>query len=595
MRWGRLGLRREVLVLLPAAILLLALVSTFTLLSYRSAIQVSIEERREEAARLALNLARIADPGRSISSLELLARVPQARGVAILDEAGGLVMSSGDLSPGELLPGDRSQLERLPLSFGPEVETAEAVVAITSLKGAKRRFLRLELPATHLGAHRRSVRLLGLLVVGVNSAVLLLVLFFLRHLLSPWEELIERARRAAPGEQGTPAEQENEDDVAFLLSTFERALAAEARAQAGSAEEDIAALQRTLTQSLESGLLLLDREGRVLTLNEAGEEILGRAKVPASGATLEAVLGAGSHLVPLLRQAVGRGEGFKRQEVAVAVADRQRTLGLSLHPLRRDDREVRGYLVLFADLTEAQRQAKEVRLEEGLAQLGEMAAGVAHELRNSLATLKGYLTLIERRPGEEEISDYLQEIRHETDQLQRVLEDFLLFTRPGSARPESVALDVVVRRAAADPSIAPARVKLGFGPDLEARLLGDEQLLERAVRNLLANAARSHREAGVSVPIEVSLTREVDQLKLVVEDHGPGFPEVVRERLFQPFVSEFRGGVGLGLALTHRIVTLHGGRIYLDSSPGSGARVVMEFPFGDTDTKGNNHGLASAR
>ncbi|MCH9648547.1 MAG: PAS domain-containing protein [Deltaproteobacteria bacterium] len=587
MRWGRLGLRREVLVLLPAAILLLALVSTFTLLSYRSAVQVSIEERREEAARLAVNLARFVGPGRSTSSLELLAMVPQARGVAILDGAGGPVMASGDLAPGELLPRGLGQLDHLPVSFGPGKETAEAVVAIASLKGVKAKFLRLELPATHLGAHQKSIRLLGLVVVGVNSAVLLLVLFFLRHLLSPWEELIERARRAAPGEQGEPVEQENVDDVSFLLSAFERALAAEAKAVAGSAEEDIAALQRTLTQSLESGLLLLDRDGRVLTINEAGKEVLGRAAAPASGSTLEAVLGSSSKLVPLLRQAVRDGQGFKRREVTVAVAEQQRTLGLSLHPLRRDDREVRGYLVLFADLTEAQRQAKEVRLQEGLTQLGEMAAGVAHELRNSLATLKGYLTLIERRPGEEEISDYLQEIRHETDQLQRVLEDFLLFTRPGSARPESVALDVIVRRSAADPSIAPATVQLEFGANLEARLLGDEQLLERAVRNLISNAARSHREAGVSVPIEVSLTRGADGLKLVVEDHGPGFPEAVRERLFQPFVSEFRGGVGLGLALTHRIVSLHGGRIYLDSPAGSGARIVMEFPFGDVDTKGN--------
>jgi signal transduction histidine kinase len=246
---------------------------------------------------------------------------------------------------------------------------------------------------------------------------------------------------------------------------------------------------------------------------------------------------------------------------------------------------VRGWLVLFADLTEVQRRAGESRLAESLASLGEMAGGVAHELRNSLATLRGYLTLIERRPDEESIADYLAEIRREADHLERVLQDFLAFARPGTARLEEVDLADLARRAAADPSLAGVEVRVR--PAVEARLRGDAQLLERALRNLVHNAAQAQAEAGAEGPVEIGIDRLDDGVELAVEDRGPGVSEEVRERLFHPFATGRRGGVGLGLALAHRIVTLHGGRIRLEDRPGGGTRALLFFPADTIVTSGN--------
>ena len=156
---------------------------------------------------------------------------------------------------------------------------------------------------------------------------------------------------------------------------------------------------------------------------------------------------------------------MKRQECAIDTPAGERVLGLTAHPLRRDDGAVRGFLVLFADLTDAQRETAEIRLADSLSQLGELTAGVAHELRNSLATLRGYLTLVERAPDEESIADYLAEIRRESDHLERVLEDFLTFARPGSARPQRVDLLALVHRAAADPALGGAAVVVVAGRD----------------------------------------------------------------------------------------------------------------------------------
>jgi signal transduction histidine kinase len=210
-----------------------------------------------------------------------------------------------------------------------------------------------------------------------------------------------------------------------------------------------------------------------------------------------------------------------------------------------------------------------------------MAAGVAHELRNSLATLEGYLSLIERRPDEGSVVDFLGEIRHETAHLRRVVEDFLAFARPGTARRETVDRPALLARAAADPALADAAVGVAPGAPA-AHLRGDPQLLERAVKNLLRNAVEAEREAGLPGGAQLALRRAADGVEITIDDRGRGLAPEVRERLFQPFVSARPGGVGLGLALAHRIVALHGGTLRLGDRPGGGTRAAIVFPGADT-------------
>jgi signal transduction histidine kinase len=280
----------------------------------------------------------------------------------------------------------------------------------------------------------------------------------------------------------------------------------------------------------------------------------------------------------MLSDAVETTSGLYRQEVQVDTSSGTRTLGLTGHALRRDDGTVRGHLVLFVDLTASQKEAEARQLATSLAQLGELAAGVAHELRNSLATLRGYLQLIERKPDEESITDYLSEIRRESDHLQRVLEDFLSFARPDSRRVESVDLLSVVRSAAADPALGDKRVEIEADESIPYSIPGDAQLLERAFRNLLHNAARAEADAGYTGAVRVEIERLPAEVDVSIRDRGDGLPAPVRDRLFQPFVTGRPDGVGLGLSLTHRIVTLHGGRIELEDRPGGGTEAHLSFP-----------------
>ncbi len=582
----RLGLRREVLILLPVALLLLVMLSSFTLFSYRNAIGLLAAERQQEAARVARAVAdRLAasPPGALPGPRDLREPAPSARGVALVDARGEVVAEIGELPAGGLLEPAGGRPVRQPLGVGPDDASPDAVVGFAPLAGS--RFVRVDLPAGALARQRRSLAVLTVAVLSINAGLAVLLLFFLRHLLAPWEMLLARAREVGGAGAG------GEDEIELLLGTFDRALTALSGREGRSAEDDIAALERTLAPSLQSGLLLIDREGRVLALNAVGAALLGTG-LPEPGAPLDRVLAGQPELREILAAAVAEGTAPQRQECAVhpdPASGETLTVGLTVHPLRRDDGEVRGLLVLFADLTAARRRAEESRLAASLAQLGEMAGGVAHELRNGLATLRGYLTLIERDEGS--IADFLSEIRGEADHLERVLQDFLSFARPGTARLRDLEMLPLLQRAAADPALEGVEVRVE-GED--ASLRGDPQLLERAVRNLLHNAAQAEREAGRRGPVEVSVRPAEEGVEVVIEDRGPGLPEEIRARLFHPFATGRRGGVGLGLALAHRIVVLHGGRIRLEDRAGGGTRAVLTFPRDTIVTIGSEALLSEA-
>ncbi len=577
----RLGLRREVLILLPVALLLLVLISTFTLFAFRQAISLLAEERRGEAARIAQRLAETISEG-ALPSLEALRfSAPQATRIALVDAAGLPVLEVGAFPSGDLLEplADRELAE--PLGLGPGEPEPEFVIGIAPATWQGRRhFVRVDLVARRLAGQQRSLRVLSWVVLTIDVALTVLVLLFLRHLLTPYETMLERARQLGPGEG------ESEDEATFLVSTFERALEALSKPPAPAAEDDIAALERTLGPSLESGLLLLDRQGTVLALNRIGAQLLG-IEQPAPGTPLADALAVHPSVRDVVGEAVARGRTVQRRELEIGIDGGVRTLGLTVHPLRADDGSTRGSFVLFADLTETRRRAEEEKLAASLVQVGELAAGVAHEMRNSLATLRGYLTLVERAPDEDSITDFISEIRRESDHLQRVLEDFLSFARPGSTRMEAIDLETVVRRAAADPALGGFEVRVERDEGIETEIKGDAQLLERAVRNLLHNAAEAERGIDRGGPLAVRLSASGEGLELAIEDRGPGLAPEVRDRLFQPFASASAGGVGLGLALSRRIVDLHGGRLTLEDRRAGGTRARLLFPAGGIATKSN--------
>lgn len=556
----------------------MALVSTFALLAYRNTLTLLIEERVVEAERLGRQLSGELSLGRLRDIDRLRHRLPQAAGLSVFDASGRLVVGDGTSESVQEING--GGMSAWILGSG----GTGTVAGTTRFKVDGESYtLRVELPAQILRSRQQGVRVLTPLVLAVNGAITLIVLLFLRRFLQPFDRMVEHARRAGR-EVGA-----SQDEVGFLVETFEKALEA---LTATTQVDAMESLEGTLVRSLESGVLLCDASGAVLGLNDIGARLLDVA-VPSMGTPLRDVLAPRQPMLEILERAIRFGEAVQRQECTVETEAFERTLGITVHALRREDSEIRGFLTVFADLTEVQEKQREKWLADSLSQLGELTAGAAHELRNSLATLRGYLSLVERDPESEMLAEYLGEIRHESDHLKRVLEDFLTFARPGSLRPHDVDLVSLMHRAAADPGLDDATVDVRFDGEAASGesggiVQGDPQLLERAVRNLLSNAVEAQREVGCEEPVRMHLAVQSKGVELTVADRGPGLAEGDRERIFDPFYSRRGGGVGMGLALTRRIALLHMGRIELVDREGGGTNAVLWLPHGKIVTESSD-------
>jgi signal transduction histidine kinase len=557
---------RDARLALPLALVLLLVLSTSTVLTYRNGVRQLIAQRQEEALSAAARAARSLAAAPRVAPDPLAFHSASVR-LVVADGSGQPLRAAGEPLVEPFLAPLAGRPPGEPRAVGPD-EGLPGLVAAFHPAGNGQRIVRLDLAAGALDGQRRTAAVLTWVGSAISAAVLLWLLLFVRQLLRPYEALLARARElqgsAAAGEAGG-------DDAALLLATVERALAAPA-----AGREELAVLERTLAPSLESGLLLLDREGGVLALNPAGAGLLGPAPPPRT--PLAELLAGQPELLAVLERSLATGQGVQRHECEVrAPGGGSARIGLTVTPLRRGGHERLGFLVLFAAL--GGDDGGHERLAESLAQLGELSAGVAHELRNGLATLRGYLTLLERDPHGTGAAECIAELRQETEHLQRVVSDFLSFARPETARLEPVDLVRLVRHAAADPALHAGLAVSEAATELDpATLTGDSHLLVRALRNLFRNALEAQASAGVETPVRVEAGWEPQGFVIAVADRGPGLPAEVRRRLFQPFAAGRPGGVGLGLALAHRIVTLHGGRLTVEDAPGGGTVARVSFP-----------------
>lgn len=590
-RSPRIGFRREVLILVPASLLVLIVLAVFTLLSYRQAVDVIAEEARAVAGGAARRVAElVAREARTPTSIpeadRLRSLAPGALAVSLLDADGQILVKAGDLTAEDgLVPLGAAAGDRV-VVVGPGGMIGDRIIALAPLgPPQERRYLRLDWPARALYRQSSNLRILTVLVIGLSLGVGLLALLFARRLVEPVELLLERARAANPAA-------EDADEIPFLLDTFDRALAA-LSADADTGEGALQVLGRTLTPSLQCGLLLLGPDGRILALNSLGSSLLGIDE-PRPGTRYEEALRDHPQIARLLRHTLTGEEVGTRTEISIERDGRTRSLGLTVHELRPEGQDVRGHLVLFADLTDVQRRAERQRLSESLARMGELTAGIAHEMRNSLTSLCGYLARAERQAEGRSVGEELREIRHEADHLKRILDDFLSFARPGTVRMAPVSLERVLRRAASDLALEGKGVRIRSDPSLRTeaipRVWGDAQLLERALRNLLHNAAQAEEEAGRP---EAELVAQLEygsdgEAVVTIEDQGTGLRPEIRDRLFVPFVSHKEEGVGLGLALAQRILELHGAVVDLENRHSGGVQTRVRFSASSRVTGGGD-------
>lgn len=402
--------------------------------------------------------------------------------------------------------------------------------------------------------------------------------------------LMRRVRRSVATDAGA-GRRPTGDQSAFALEAYHGViqrlkeqeqellkLRAEASARA-SATENMSAVVLT---NLTSGVLLFNNMGIVQQANQAARTILGYASpiglhardIFRTVTSLRLENGeqhaTGIALTQAVQIAIGQGTPFRRMEATYRTpSGEDRVLGITLSPVRGSSGEGLGAACLVSDLTQITLLEREARMRQNMAALGEMSAGIAHEFKNSIATISGYAQMLSSST-DTGAREFGQRIRSEVENLTRIVSDFLAFARG----PQEVAKAPVELAPLLEDCAREAGVQLHTSFGSPVILLGDRTALRQVFANLFRNSA----EAGDhEVRIDVTATPNDDQTEIRVKDNGPGIPADVLEKIFIPFFTTKPNGTGLGLALVHRIVTDHGGKVTVVSGQ-EGTTFILSLP-----------------
>jgi len=343
-------------------------------------------------------------------------------------------------------------------------------------------------------------------------------------------------------------------------------------------------------RNIPTGVLTVDHEGRLLYCNPAAEQLLGLTERQWRGRPVTPEL---ARIAPEFWAAITatarRGVRAMRVEATVRRPDRTFPIGVTTTTLEAGPGAAPRVTAIFTDISDSKR-LEELRLRaERLEAVAELSSGLAHEIKNPLASIRSSVEQLGRSKRANEDERFLASlIVRESDRLARLLSEFLDFSRVRVTECRPLDLHQVaagaIRLVRGHPDCAPdAAIELGG----EATPMeGDEDLLHRVVLNLVLNAvqaagpgARVEVRTGRPAPHEVPGGAGIENpVALSVRDNGPGIPENLRARLFEPFVTGRAGGTGLGLAIVQRAVQAHRGLVLVDSAPGRGTTFTVYFP-----------------
>ncbi len=351
-------------------------------------------------------------------------------------------------------------------------------------------------------------------------------------------------------------------------------------------------LHRDIIANIPSGVMTMDLEGRIVSFNEAAQRITGYPAAAvgdrlwsdspfAACAELRAFLqapGAVAHHHSFL-------EEIRRQD------GRRIPLGVGLSPLRDEAGSILGLVVIFQDLTERRRLEEQLRQADRLATAGQLAAGIAHELRNPLAAISGCVQLLQ---GEGEPAGRHQRLLdillRETERLKLITGQFLDFARPRRMAPQPCLLVPLLEEVISLLEQSPGRhaetsITLQAPPDGDLTVLADPDQLKQIFWNLGLNALDAMPGGGrLIIRAEAEVGRGGDWGLVEFADSGGGIPPESVDRVFDPFYTTKDRGTGLGLSIARKIAEGCGGSITVDNRPGEGATFRVAIPLAQVDS-----------
>lgn len=334
-----------------------------------------------------------------------------------------------------------------------------------------------------------------------------------------------------------------------------------------------------LLQSSPNGIITVDKQGKIILFNPAVANLTGIEQNQALGANYQDA-GFDQSLVHLIEATLNNEALVSAKEeilfrpdgstVAVAIT------GSKLYDFKS---ELVGALAVIIDLREKRLLEAQVLQANRLAGLGELAAGVAHEIRNPLTAIKGYTQILDEELSVNDLKrEYIEVILKEVNRLDRIVNGLLAFARPSTSHYRMLDLHDVIEETLVliDNSAFRQRIELqkDYGKDMRAEV--DKDQLKQVLLNLLLNATQAIAEKG---KIKIVTHREDGRVSISVIDSGSGIPQENIDKLFDPFFTTKDKGTGLGLAIVHRLLELHQGKAIVRSVQGKGTEFKVILPI----------------
>jgi two-component system sensor histidine kinase HydH len=342
----------------------------------------------------------------------------------------------------------------------------------------------------------------------------------------------------------------------------------------------VKALSDSLVEHMPVGLVAIDPEERIMVLNETAEQLLGQTSAEAVGKPSPEILPLA--FMDVLR-ALGKDRLIVEKELDCAIGEGGTVpLEVIAAVLRDDEGTLIGRIALFRDLSELQHLRNEVERSKRLAAVGSLAAGVAHEIRNPLSSIKGFATYFRQRyggvPDDVKVADIMIQ---EVDRLNRVITELLEFSRPMALKRKETDLAGLAKQVLSTIDAQAREKEITVKADLPSEIPAinvDPDRMTQVFLNLFLNAFAAMDRGGI---LSVGIARQDERtLRVSVSDTGTGIRKEDLGRVFDPYFTTKPAGTGLGLAIVHRIVEAHGGEIRLESEPGKGTTFTIFLPVG---------------
>ncbi len=376
--------------------------------------------------------------------------------------------------------------------------------------------------------------------------------------------------------------------VAFLVVGLlaarlsERRSSGEKLVEATKSLENLRELHERIVESIRSGLITTDLEGKIYTFNAAAVEITGFTADDVRGRSIKELIGNIDEALSLSSLAVERGEQIPRFESDIVTPEGFAVrIGYGLTPLFSETHETSGVIITFQDLTEIRSMEESVRRKDRLAAVGRVGAGLAHEIRNPLGAMRGAIQVLESNTPKESIqADLMGIILRESDRLNSIITNFLSYARPKSGNFSEVDVCEAVRDTMTllrhSPEVTKDHRLEEILPPEPVPALADASQLKQVIWNLARNSISAMPDGG-ALTVRVTLIPN-DRVRLTFDDTGVGMLPDHVEQLFEPFSNSTSGGTGLGLSIVYQIVRDHNGSINVRSAEGQGTTITVELP-----------------